>query len=86
MPSRTLDKIDINTRIVPVQKAFSLFTRRSHHRPIHGFRLSMHAALSSIACTPNQAENAMSPLMAVVADLGDGSVATDHRHHALALG
>jgi hypothetical protein len=29
MPSRTLDKIDINTRIVPVQKAFSLF-----HTPI----------------------------------------------------
>ena len=40
MPSRTLDKIDFNTRIVPVQKAFSLFTRRSNHRPIHGFRLS----------------------------------------------
>src|ERR1700739_4498514 len=39
MPSRTLDNIDINTRIVPVQKAFSPFTRRSNHRPIHGFRL-----------------------------------------------
>ena len=39
MPSRTLDKIDIDTRIVPVQKALSLFTRRSNHRPIHGFRL-----------------------------------------------
>src|SRR6188472_4451213 len=39
MPSRTLDMCDISTRIVPVQKAFSLFTRRSHHRPIHGSRL-----------------------------------------------
>jgi len=39
MPSRTLGQHDINTRIVPVQKAFSLFTRRSHRRPIHGFRL-----------------------------------------------
>ena len=29
MPSRTLDNIDFTTRIVPVQKAFSLFTRRS---------------------------------------------------------
>ena len=37
MPSRTLDKIDFNTRIVPVQKAFSLFTRRSPSRRIHGF-------------------------------------------------
>ena len=26
--------------IVPVQKAFSLFTRRSNNRPIHGLRLS----------------------------------------------
>jgi hypothetical protein len=39
MPSRTLDKCDISTRIVPVQKAFSLFTRRSHRQPVHGFRL-----------------------------------------------
>src|SRR6478672_3791457 len=29
MPSRTLDICDISTRIVPVQKAFSLITRRS---------------------------------------------------------
>src|SRR6185312_2367434 len=29
MPSRTLDISDISTRIVPVQKAFSLITRRS---------------------------------------------------------
>src|SRR3954453_2968901 len=29
MPSRTLDICDISTRIVPVQKAFSLRTRRS---------------------------------------------------------
>src|SRR5215207_6730527 len=43
MPSRTLDNIDFSTRIVPVQKAFSLFTRRSKHRPIHGFRLSQGA-------------------------------------------
>src|SRR4029077_6621238 len=28
--------------IVPVQKAFSLITRRSTHRPIHGFRLRAH--------------------------------------------
>ena len=39
MPSWTLDKYDVNTRIVPVQKAFSLFTRRLDHWPIHGFRL-----------------------------------------------
>ena len=45
MPSRTLDKIDFSTRIVPVQKAFSLFTRRSHHRPIHGFRLRLQDEL-----------------------------------------
>src|SRR5271166_6310108 len=48
MPSRTLDKIDINTRIVPAQKAFSLFTRRSHHRPIHGSRLSGGLSLDVI--------------------------------------
>ena len=30
---------DLSNSIVPVQKAFSLFTRRSNHRPIHGFRL-----------------------------------------------
>src|SRR6476659_4606027 len=29
MPSRTLDICDVSTRIVPVQKAFSLITRRS---------------------------------------------------------
>ena len=40
MPSRTLDKYDISTRIVPVQEAFSLFTRRSLPPIIHGFRLS----------------------------------------------
>ena len=52
MPSRTLDKIDFNTRIVPVQKAFSLFTRRSHHRPIHGFRLSSkHDPVGSVIPT-----------------------------------
>ena len=38
MPSRTLDKYDISTRIVPVQEAFSLFTRRSLPPIIHGFR------------------------------------------------
>jgi putative DNA primase/helicase len=32
-------KYDLSTRIIPGQKAFSLFTRRSNHRPIHGFRL-----------------------------------------------
>ena len=30
---------DVTTRIFPAQKAFSLFTRRSDNRPIHGFRL-----------------------------------------------
>src|SRR6185437_11095700 len=40
VPSRTVDKYDLSTRIIPGQKAFSLFTRRSNHRPIHGFRLS----------------------------------------------
>ena len=30
---------DVSTRIVPAQKAFSLFTRRSDNRPIHGFGL-----------------------------------------------
>src|SRR6185312_15184224 len=39
VPSRTVDKYDLSTRIIPGQKAFSLFTRRSNHRPIHGFRL-----------------------------------------------
>jgi Domain of unknown function (DUF4188) len=34
-----VDKYDLSTRIIPGQKAFSLFTRRSNHRPIHGFRL-----------------------------------------------
>ena len=34
-----MDKYDLSTRIIPGQKAFSLFTRRSNHRPIHGFRL-----------------------------------------------
>src|SRR6478609_10044777 len=29
MPSRSLDICDVSTRIVPVQKAFSLITRRS---------------------------------------------------------
>src|SRR6185369_16520293 len=42
VPSRTVDKYDLSTRIIPGQKAFSLFTRRSNHRPIHGFRLSQH--------------------------------------------
>ena len=52
MPSRTLDMCDISTRIVPVQKAFSLFTRRSHHRPIHGSRLSVRTAgLAFIDCS-----------------------------------
>src|SRR6185437_3126450 len=41
VPSRTVDKYDLSTRIIPGQKAFSLFTRRSNHRPIHGFRLSV---------------------------------------------
>jgi hypothetical protein len=36
-----VDKDDVSTRIVPVQKAFSLFTRRSDDRPIHGLRLSV---------------------------------------------
>jgi hypothetical protein len=40
VPSRTVDNYDLSTRIIPGQKAFSLFTRRSNHRPIHGFRLS----------------------------------------------
>ena len=43
MPSRTVDKYDLSTRISPGQKAFSLFTRRSNHRPIHGFRLRVMA-------------------------------------------
>ena len=34
-----MGKYDLSTRIIPGQKAFSLFTRRSNHRPIHGFRL-----------------------------------------------
>ena len=33
--------------IVPVQKAFSLFTRRSPHQPIHGFRLSAAWAVAA---------------------------------------
>lgn len=37
-----MDKYDVSTRIVPGQKAFSLFTRRSNHRPIHGFRLKQN--------------------------------------------
>src|SRR5271166_1440648 len=40
VPSRALDNYDVSTRIFPGQKAFSLFTRRSNPRPIHGFRLS----------------------------------------------
>jgi hypothetical protein len=44
MPSRTLDKIDISTRIVPVQKAFSLFTRRSHTGPSTDSGLELNAA------------------------------------------
>ncbi len=42
MPSRTPDKTTSTIVIVPVQKAFSLFTRRSDHRLIHGLRLSLH--------------------------------------------
>src|SRR5882724_3046422 len=34
VPSRTVDKYDFSTRIIPGQKAFSLFTRRSNH-PAH---------------------------------------------------
>lgn len=36
--------------LCPVQKAFSLFIRRSQHRPIHGFRLSsaLGSALSVV--------------------------------------
>src|SRR6478672_4923454 len=39
MPSVTVTFSTSTIDIVPVQKAFSLFTRRSDHRPIHGFRL-----------------------------------------------
>src|SRR6476660_6981112 len=40
MPSRTRVTTTQIIVIVPVQKAFSLFTRRSNNRPIHGLRLS----------------------------------------------
>src|SRR6186713_3286995 len=39
MPSRTRVTTTQTIVIVPVQKAFSLFTRRSNNRPIHGLRL-----------------------------------------------
>src|SRR6476469_8566460 len=39
MPSRTRVTTTQIIVIVPVQKAFSLFTRRSNNRPIHGLRL-----------------------------------------------
>jgi hypothetical protein len=39
MPSRTRVTTTQKIVIVPVQKAFSLFTRRSNNRPIHGLRL-----------------------------------------------
>jgi hypothetical protein len=34
--------------IVPVQRAFSLFTRRSPHQPIHGFRLREESGVVEI--------------------------------------
>src|SRR5262249_36350297 len=39
MPSRNSGQHDISTRIVPVQKAFSLLTRRSEDQPIPVFGL-----------------------------------------------
>ena len=39
MPSETGTITTSTIVIVPVQKAFSLFTRRSNNRPIHGLRL-----------------------------------------------
>src|SRR6476661_1776565 len=43
MPSRTRVTTTQIIVIVPVQKAFSLFTRRSNNRPIHGLRLKPSA-------------------------------------------
>src|SRR5271165_3704775 len=52
VPSRALDNYDVSTRIFPGQKAFSLFTRRSNPRPIHGFRLSAQPSVGLADMAP----------------------------------
>jgi hypothetical protein len=65
MPSRNSGQHDISTRIIPVQKAFSLFTRRSKHQTVHGSRLSNCTASRSAAllprCTPYSLQPAIHP-------------------------
>src|SRR4029453_17998326 len=48
VPSWIVGKYDVSTRIIPGQKAFSLFTRRSNHQPIHGLRLSAQTIPDSL--------------------------------------
>ena len=53
MPSETGTLTTSIIVIVPVQEAFSLFTRRSDHRLIHGFRLSTQALITPALYAPD---------------------------------